>query len=119
MPTPGQAAKGEADVFEQRPEPARSMGVALRQYGRLLNKGLARAFWLVTAKSTDPHIDNRPPTGNRQIAKIPLVATVDRFRPDAAVRAVCACCFTANRQVNDLVAELYLLDNEPGARRQE
>lgn len=119
MPTPRPAAEGEADIFEQRPEPTCSVGVALRQYGCLLNKGLARAFSLVATKSTDPQIDDRPSTGNWQIAQIPLVATVERFRPPAAIRAVRAFRFTPNGQVNDLVAQLYLLENERSAWRQQ
>jgi len=95
------------------------VGVALRQYRYLLNEGLARAVWLVAAKPTDPQIDNRPPTGNRQIPKIPLVTAVERFRPGAAYRAVCTRRSAADRQVHDFVAQLYLLDNEPGAQRQQ
>ena len=119
MTTSWTAAKSEADVFEQRPQPARSVGVALRQHGCLLNEGLAWAFWLVAAKPPDPQIDNSPPTGDRQIAKITLVTAVERFRPGAAMRAVCAGRFTADREVHDLVPQPYLLDNEPGAWRQQ
>ena len=79
MPTPRTAAERKADVFEQRPQPARSMGVALRQYGYLLNEGLARAVWLVAAKPADLQIDDRLPTGDWQIAEIPLVTAVERF----------------------------------------
>src|SRR6266849_974877 len=32
---------------------------------------------------------------------------------------VCTCRFTTDREVNDAVAQLYLLDHEPGARRQQ
>jgi hypothetical protein len=73
------AAKSEADVFEQRPQTARSVGVALRQYGCLLNEGRAWAFWLVAAKPPDPQIDYRSSTRDRQIPNITLVTAVKRF----------------------------------------
>src|SRR5207302_6098993 len=74
---------------------------------------------LVAAKPADPQIDNRSPTGNGHIAKVPLVTAVERFRPGATYRAVCTRRFAANGDVHDLITQLYLLDNEPCARRQQ
>src|SRR5438270_577691 len=64
-------------------------------------------------------VDNRLPTGDRQIAEVTLVAAVEGFRPEAIVRAVRARRLAADGEVDDLAAQLYLLDNEPGARRQQ
>jgi hypothetical protein len=50
---------------------------------------------------------------------VTLVAAVDCFRPDATVRAVRACRVTTDGEVDDLAAQLYLLDHEPGTRRQQ
>jgi len=119
VPAPWTAAKGEPDLFEQRPEPARSVGVALRQDRCLLHEGLVRALWLVAAKPADLEIDDRLPTRNWNIAQTALVTAVERFRPSAAMGTVCANCFAADRDMHDLIAQLYLLDNEPFARRQQ
>jgi hypothetical protein len=95
------------------------VGVALRQYGCLLDEGLARAFRLVATKPSNLQIDDCLATCDWQIAEIPFVAAVERFRPGAADRAACAWRFTADRKMHDLAAQLYLLDNEPSARRQQ
>jgi ABC-type spermidine/putrescine transport system permease subunit II len=108
VPTPWTTAKGESDLFEQRPEPARSVRVALRQYRRLLDEGLTRALWLVAAKPADPQIDNRSPTGNGQIAKVPLVTAVERFRPSATYRAVCPRRIAANGDVPGVIIGLAM-----------
>jgi hypothetical protein len=110
--------EGDADLFEQRPQPARSVGVTLRQYGRLLNESLTRTGYLIATKAADPHIDDRLSTRDRQIGEIAFVATVEGFRPTAALRATCACRFAADREMGDFVPQLHLLDNEPGAKRQ-
>jgi hypothetical protein len=44
---------------------------------------------------------------------------VEGFRPEATVRAVRARRLAADGEVDDLAAQLYLLDNEPGAKRQQ
>src|SRR5205085_1596510 len=70
-------------------------------------------------KPSDSQIDHPLPTANRQVAEIALVTTVERFRPRAALRTLGAGRFAADGEVHDLVAQLYLLDNEPSARRQQ
>jgi len=104
MTTPRTAPENESDVFEQRAKPTRSVGVALRQLNYLLNEGLAPAVWLVTAKAADLQIDDRLPTGNRQIAKMTPVPAVEGFRPGAALRTMGAYRFTADRKVHNLIA---------------
>jgi hypothetical protein len=52
-------------------------------------------------------------------AKVALVTAVERFRPSAAMGTVCANCTAPDRHMHDLVTQLYLLDNEPFARRQQ
>jgi len=118
VPTSWTAAESQPDLFEQRPQPARSVGVALRQVRGLLNEGLPRTSQLVTAKAANPQIDDRLPTGDRQITEIALVTAVERFRPGTAIPAISAGGFTADHDVDNLVAQLYLLDNEPFALRQ-
>ncbi len=95
------------------------MRIPLGQYVCLLDEGLARALWLIAAKAADPQIDNSLPTSDREIAKMTLVVTVECFRPSATAWAVCACRLTSDGDVDDLATQLYLLDNEPSARRQQ
>lgn len=95
------------------------MSVALRQYGCLLDEGLTRALWLVAAKPADQQIDDCLPTCDWEIAQIALVTTVERFRPGTAIWAMCARGFAANGDVDDFITQLYLLDNEPSAGRQQ
>jgi hypothetical protein len=95
------------------------VGIALRQYWCLLDEGLVRALWLVAAKPADSQIDDRRSTRGRNIAMIALVTAVERLRPRAAMGTACASRFTADRDMHDVIAQLYLLDNEPFARRQQ
>jgi hypothetical protein len=55
------------------------VGIALRQYGRLLDESRARALWLITAKPAHLQVDHRLPTGNRQIAEVAFITAVERF----------------------------------------
>jgi hypothetical protein len=59
------AAERETDLFQQQPQPPRSVSVAFGQDGGLLDERLAAAGRLVTPKTADPQIDHRLPTGNR------------------------------------------------------
>jgi hypothetical protein len=45
----------------------------------LLYEGFARALWLVAAKPTDPQINDRLPTSDRQIAEVTVITAVERF----------------------------------------
>jgi len=73
------ATEGNADPFDQRPQPARCMGVTLSQKRGLLDEGLAWALRQVAAKPADSQLNDRLPTGDRQVAEIALVTTVERF----------------------------------------
>jgi hypothetical protein len=64
VPTAWPIAKRDPNLFEQLPELARAVSVALRQYGCLLDERLAWALWVVAAKSADLQIDDCPPTSN-------------------------------------------------------
>jgi len=61
----GSAAQSEANLFQQGPEPARSMGVAFSQNWGLLGERFTAAVWLVATKTADPQIDDGLPTSNR------------------------------------------------------
>ena len=54
-----------------------------------------------------------------EIRDAALVASVERFGPDSAVRTRGARRRNADEQVQLFAAQLYLLDNEPGASRQQ
>src|SRR5438067_3062558 len=72
-----------------------------------------------SSEPADPQVDKGVPPSDRQIAKMTLVGTVECFRPNVTPLAVCACRFTADREVHDLAAQPNLLDNEPRAQQRQ
>lgn len=74
MPTPRTATEGETDLFEQRAEPERSVGVTLRQDRGLLDEGLTRARWLIVPRGM-PYMAQRKQAAFLQEA---IVAVLER-----------------------------------------
>jgi len=73
----------------------------------------------MATKTAHVQMDNDLPIGYWQVRDAACVAAVECFRPDATGRTGCACGRRADEQMHHLTAELYVLENEPGAGRQQ
>jgi hypothetical protein len=81
------------------------MGIPFSENWCLLNEGTTRTLRPKTPKASYVQIDDRLPTGNRQVAQVTDVATVNRIGVAAAAGTAGPARATPDRHVDDIAAQ--------------
>ena len=105
MATTGPTTEREADCFQHGAEARSTVRITSSEHRRLLNKRPTRTLRSKTSEPAYGEIDNRSPTGNRQIAKMAYVATVNYFRMAATTGAAGSRQATSDREMDGFPAD--------------
>ena len=116
--TAGPTTKRKPNRLQYRPEPLGAMRVAVCENCCLLDECPARTLRLTTAEPSNLQVDDRPATGDGQVAETACVTAMNRVGVGPTPWTTRARHVAPDRQMHDLTAQCRLLENEPGTRQQ-
>src|SRR5262249_19869253 len=119
QPTARSTSQNQSDVLEIGAQPSGPPRITFHQSRHLLDEGLAWTSCFVTAKAADLQMDDGLPVCNWQVGNAPDVATVKRFRPACTGWTGRTRGGELDKQVHHFTTQLYVLEYEPGADRQQ